>query len=84
MRPERLAAIQRRVDLVKSAFPTLIAVYDDKAPFTRSGQREYHQRTIAARRAAGSVAAALASDRLSNCFMRLYSAGASARADRAF
>ena len=61
-RTERLERVAQRVALVKANFAQLVADYDAKAPFRRAGQLESHLSTIAARRSAGTVRAALAGE----------------------
>jgi hypothetical protein len=52
-------ALRRRVTEVTVRFDELVGLYDQEVPFRRSGQYEFHRRTIDRRRALGSASAAI-------------------------
>lgn len=53
------AEVRKRVDSLISDFDQCVAAYDSSVPFTRSGQYEFHRRTIDRRLTLGSVAVAI-------------------------
>lgn len=58
----RSTLVDQRVRGVMEQFEQCVDAYDDRVPFTRSGQYRLHRRTIDRRRAVGSVADAVADD----------------------
>jgi hypothetical protein len=51
--------VRNRLDGLITDFDQYVQAYDDSVPFTRSGQYEFHRRTIDRRLAVGSVEAAI-------------------------
>ncbi|MBI3973662.1 MAG: hypothetical protein HY332_20495 [Chloroflexi bacterium] len=51
--------VQQRVQELCRHFEHYVQLYDERVPFNRSGQYEWHRRTIERRRRLGSVAAAV-------------------------
>lgn len=70
-----------RVPLLIATFAHFVRVFEQRPPFTRYGQLEFHLETIAARRKLGSVANALADDTfLRSLYKTLQAWGIGARA----
>ena len=59
MKAERIAALQEAEDLLIRGFPVFVAAFSRNAPFAKPAQLSAHQETIAIRKAADSVRAAL-------------------------
>ncbi|MGI6666592.1 MAG: hypothetical protein ACOX5Q_03915 [Bacillota bacterium] len=59
--------VRLRLKALAADFSHYLQVFDERVPFGKPGQREYHSETIAARKNLGSAAAAIDDER----FMQL-------------